>query len=101
MTHWALTVTIIKLFAEHTLDYNWTDINMAASFEASSQQLADIWRDGLRKHIPDSRVHEANMGPIWRQRVPGGPHVGLMNHAMSFALDTVPIWIYNHLMIPV
>ena len=79
MTHWALTVTIIKLFAEHTLGYSWTDIIMAASFEASSQQLADIWRDVLRKDIPDSKVHEANMGPIWGQRDPGGPHVGPMN----------------------
>ena len=28
---------------------------------------------------PDSKVHGANMGPIWGQQDPGGPHVGPMN----------------------
>ena len=31
---------------------------------------------------PDSKVHEANMGPIWGRQDPGGPHVGLMNFAI-------------------
>ena len=28
---------------------------------------------------PDSKVHEANMGPIWGCQDLGGPHVGPMN----------------------
>ena len=32
--------------------------------------------------IPDSKVHGANMGPIWGQQDPGGPHVGPMNFAI-------------------
>ena len=35
---------------------------------------------------PDSKVHGANMGPIWGRQGPGGPHVGPMNLA---------IWIVN------
>ena len=31
------------------------------------------------KRIPDSKVHGANMGPIWGRQDPGGPHVGPMN----------------------
>ena len=31
---------------------------------------------------PDSKVHGANMGPIWGRRDPGGPHVGPMNFAL-------------------
>ena len=31
---------------------------------------------------PDSKVHWANMGPIWGQQDPGGPHVGPMNFAI-------------------
>ena len=31
---------------------------------------------------PDSRVHGANMGPIWGRQDPGGPHVGPMNFAI-------------------
>ena len=30
----------------------------------------------------DSKVHGANMGPIWVRQDPGGPHVGPMNFAM-------------------
>ena len=33
-------------------------------------------------HIPDSKVHGVNMGPIWGQQDPGGPHVGPMNFAI-------------------
>ena len=32
--------------------------------------------------FPDSEVHGANMGPIWGQQDPGGPHVGPMNFAL-------------------
>ena len=31
---------------------------------------------------PDGKVHGANMGPIWGQQDPGGPHVGPMNFAI-------------------
>ena len=31
---------------------------------------------------PDSKVHGANMGPIWGRQAPGGPHVGPMNFAI-------------------
>ena len=31
---------------------------------------------------PDSKVHEANMGPTWGRQGPGGPHVGPMNFAV-------------------
>ena len=31
--------------------------------------------------LPDSKVHEANMGPIWGRQDPGGPHVGPRNFA--------------------
>ena len=31
------------------------------------------------KPIPDTKVHGANMGPIWGRQDPGGPHVGPMD----------------------
>ena len=37
-------------------------------------------------NFPDGKVHGANMGPIWGQQDPGGPHVG----SMYFA-----IWVVN------
>ena len=34
------------------------------------------------RHYPDSKVHGANMGPIWGRQDPGGPYVGPMNFAI-------------------
>ena len=31
---------------------------------------------------PDSKLHGANMGPIWGRQDPGGPHFGPMNIAI-------------------
>ena len=36
---------------------------------------------------PDSKVHEANMGPIWGRQDPGGPLVGPMNFAIWVVAD--------------
>ena len=36
---------------------------------------------------PDSKVHGANMGPIWGRQDPGGPQVGPMNFAIWGGLD--------------
>ena len=49
------------------------------------QNYAYVWGNILcyeethhtkKKHIyyPDSKVHGANMGPIWARQDPGGPH---------------------------
>ena len=36
---------------------------------------------------PGSKVHGANMGPIWGRQYPGGPHVGLMNFVILVRLS--------------
>ena len=36
----------------------------------------------LLGNSPDSKVHGANMGPIWGRQDPGGPHVGPMDFAI-------------------
>ena len=36
--------------------------------------------------FPESKVHWANMGPIWGRQGPGGPHVGPMNFAIWVGL---------------
>ena len=45
-----------------------------------------------RDAVPDSKVHGANMGPIWCRKGPGGPHVGPMN----FAIWGVAVYIEPH-----
>ena len=51
---------------------------------------------------PDSKVHGANMGPIWVLLAPDGPHVGPMNLAIrgpsrKIALPIVRHWYWRHL----
>ena len=41
-----------------------------------------FWIPATEGIIPDSKVHGANMGPIWGWQNPGGPHVGRMNFAI-------------------
>ena len=49
-------------------------------------------------NYPDSKVHGANMGPIWGQQDPGGPHVGPMKFAFwvrlisTGRLFTIPLY---------
>ena len=43
----------------------------------------DIVLSILFLHIPDSKVHGANMGPTWVLSAPDGPHVGPMNLAIK------------------
>ena len=38
--------------------------------------------------IPDSKVHEAYMGPTWDRQDPGGPHLGPMN--LVIRVSSVP-----------
>ena len=53
------------------------------------------WSDTIDEVYPDSKVHEAYVGPTWGRQDPGGPHVGPMNlvirevtiHVSSNAVD--------------
>ena len=38
--------------------------------------------DIFQVYTPDSKVHGANMGPIWGRQDPGGPHDGRMDSAI-------------------
>ena len=38
--------------------------------------------------VPDSKVHGANMGPIWGQQAPGWPYVDPTNFAIWGASQT-------------
>ena len=51
--------------------------------------------------LPDSKLHEANMGPTWILSAPDGPHVGPMNLAIGVSirsmqritnLTIMPVW---------
>ena len=48
--------------------------------QSTSQPAIGIFH--FSELFPDSKVHGANMGPIWGRQDPGGPHDGPMNIAI-------------------
>ena len=44
--------------------------------------------DNYSPNYPDSKVHKANMGPIWGRQDPDGPHTGPVN----FAIWVMQLW---------
>ena len=53
-------------------------------------------------NIPDSKVHGANIGPIWSRQDSGGPHVGPMNFAIwdVFSEQPIPITLQHDYFAP-
>ena len=43
--------------------------------------------------FPGSKVHGANMGPIWGRQDPGGRHVGPMNFAIWVSNGVTTVWL--------
>ena len=41
---------------------------------------------------PDSKVHGANMGPIWGRHYPGGTYVGPMDFAIWATMKIISKW---------
>ena len=51
----------------------------------------NIWCVTDCRSVPDSKVHGANMGPIWDRQDPGGPHVGPVNFAIWGVFRIFPL----------
>ena len=59
-----------------------TFLFQSCSFHSLLDHHWSCWRlTNGASTIPDSKVHGANMGPIWGRQDPGGPHAGPMNFA--------------------
>ena len=58
--------------------------SLVQSFEMMTLQLQEgIW-DADLSGIPNSKVHWANVAPIWDRQDPGGPHVAPMNFTIWY-----------------
>ena len=44
---------------------------------------------------PDSKVHGANMGPIWGRHDPYGPHIGPMNLVTRYWISTTTTTVFG------
>ena len=79
---------IYGLITEQSLENNINGIMLLYVVHvACSMGLAHIFQTAhyiihMKYIYPDSKVHGGNMGPIWGQQDPGGPHVGPMNIAI-------------------
>ena len=62
--------------------------------DKESRHLVASWRLTVICHgayrAPDSKVHGANMGPIWGRQDPGGSHVDPMSLAIWGSTDSSP-----------
>ena len=55
---------------------------------AAKQVTPWVWRRSIIRS-PDSKVHGANIGPIWDRQDPGGPRVEPMNIAIWACLPQI------------
>ena len=76
---------------------SWESWAFASIIAMQSMMCASNWvQYGLS--VPDSKIHGANMGPIWGRQDPGGPHVGPMNFAIrgGICLFDITLSHYHH-----
>ena len=75
------------------------NINEEVGVHANTDAKADVdkaavdFAPGAILCVPDSKVHGANLGPIWGQQDPGGPHLGPMNFAIwGVIIMIIALW---------
>ena len=69
-----------KVHVDDTVLRVWR-ISMLKSFNVQLRSTKKRFNNRYYTN-PDSKVHGANMGPIWGRHDPGGPHGGPMNFAI-------------------
>ena len=86
----------------HSKPVRWTMCSSLPIHLVSFRSLIRLFHAPTRRTsigclvlIPDSKVHETNMGPTWGRQDPGGPHVGHVNLAIWDILTRICTVIYN------
>ena len=72
---------------------DWFRKNRLISF-IHDFKVGEISRSAIYIY-PDNKVHGANMGPIWGQQDPGGPHVGPISFAIWDVILGKDTWQYE------
>ena len=76
-------LSIPSLFHANSVNQLIGKVSNERNNDAVSLQPLLCYRERCpRVGAPDSKVHRANMGPIWGRQDPGGPHDGPMNLAI-------------------
>ena len=80
--------------------WDWNMMNQWVGYAFGINARIHRWQmdDSLTTRHPDSKVHEANMGPIWDRQDRDGPHIGPMNLAIRAVLQSFDVS-FCHLML--
>ena len=62
-----------------TYKAGWNQQMAASSSFGWYLKNTSLYQYFFNNHVPDSKVHGTNMGPIWDQQDPGGPHISPMD----------------------
>ena len=79
---WALWVNISCKYQKSTVAKKCTCLIGTLYAMRQTNEILTKWEQKIQMNFPDSKVHGANMGPIWDRQDPGGLHVGPMNLAI-------------------
>ena len=74
---------------------DWLQLTELSS---ANNLLCQVWLWQDSGYYPGSKVHGANMGPIWVLSAPDGPHVGPMNLAIRVGVTRDSCEQSDHLM---
>ena len=66
----------IACASEQANSIMWLKAPPAGLVPDNQERWLGTFSENTQQVIPDSKVHGANMGPIWGRQDPGGPHVG-------------------------
>ena len=72
----SLVQTMIMAFRHQPIIWINTELSSVGPSKTNTA------KSQIKIDYPDSKVHGANMGPIWGRQDPGGPHVGPMKFAI-------------------
>ena len=68
-----------KIIYERSICLTRLNASLIKSVSKKGVSEKELQRHSCSAYIPESKVHGANMGPIWGRQDPGGPHVGPLN----------------------
>ena len=103
--HWNIGASFINAYKKITWYCLWAVIIISTPWHAwlcvysMSNEMCSWFCNALfcfSYGIPDSKVHGANMGPIWGQQDPGGPHVAPWTLLSGIVFGPFMWFIYPH-----
>ena len=80
IAHSSLNIMATILQTTFSIAFNWDKI---FRFEVALKL-----KSSLNNNSPESKVHEAYMGPTWGRQDPGGSHVGPVNLAIRVSIGS-------------